>query len=108
MNIPGAFRVKVQTDRVGPKQYRVARFFEFHFIVNLNQCVELLLSRQREEILQLGRLEHRDDEKDRARPGRAGFINLKGVEHEVLAQNGQARCAPDSADPAKVALKKIL
>ena len=40
-------------------------------------------------------------------PARARFINLKRIEDEILAQNGQRRCLPNLADPAEIALKKI-
>ena len=68
----------------------VEGFSKFRFIVNLNQRVELQISGELDEFLQFARLQHRDDQQNRARPGRACLINLERIEDEVLAENRDA------------------
>src|SRR5213594_2977675 len=76
--------------------------------MNFHQRVELYFPSQCEEGFQVVRPQHRRDQQQRARSGATRFVDLKGVENEILAQYRQRRAFPYLTNPGEIALEEIL
>ena len=71
------------------RRLELQRTLELALIVHLDEHGKPELLRNAFEIFHARRLERRGDEQDAVGAGRARFVHLIGVDHEILAQHRQ-------------------